>query len=99
MKFEASSMLDPAWFEQQPEEDAEDLKGPEEQPVGEPRGLVAPRGSLEESRELSGAETRNYRSAVARCNYLASDRFEIACAIKEPCRGMANPREEDLQKF
>ena len=90
---EASSMLDPAWSEQQPEGDAEDLKEPEEQQVGDPRGLVAPRASPEESRELSRAEIRHYRSAVARCTYLPSDRFEIAFPTKELCRGMANTKE------
>ena len=42
---------------------------------------------------------RDYRSAVARCNYLASDRFEIAFATKELCRGISNPTEEDLQRM
>ena len=40
---------------------------------------------------------RGYRSAVARCNYLAADRFEIACTTKELCRAMANPTETDVK--
>ena len=40
---------------------------------------------------------RDYRSAVARCNYLAADRFEIAFATKELCRAMANPTELDVK--
>ena len=37
-----------------------------------------------------------YRSAVARCNYLAADRYEIAFTTKELCRSMSSPSEEDL---
>ena len=40
---------------------------------------------------------RDYRSAVARCNYLAADRFEIAFTTKELCRAMANPTEADVK--
>ena len=40
---------------------------------------------------------RDYRSAVARCNYLAADRFEIAFTTKELCRAMANPTEMDVK--
>ena len=42
---------------------------------------------------------RDYRLAVARCNYLASDRFEIAFATKELCRGMSNPTEEEVLRL
>ena len=34
-------------------------------------------------RLLDREEMRSYRSAVARCNYLAMDRFEIAFTTKE----------------
>ena len=51
-----------------------------------------------ESRELSREEFRSYRSPVARCIYLAADRFEIGFATKEMFRGMAKPNEEDLLK-
>ena len=37
-----------------------------------------------------------YRSAVARCNYLASDRYETAFTTKELCRSMSSPSVEDL---
>ena len=50
-------------------------------------------------KEFSRAEMKDYRSGVARCNYLASDRFEIAFATKELCRGMSNPTEEDVQRL
>ena len=38
---------------------------------------------------------RDYRSAVARCNYLAQDRFEIAFTTKELSRAMAKPTVSD----
>ena len=40
---------------------------------------------------------REYRSAVARCNYIAADRFEIAFTTKELCRAMANPTVTDAK--
>ena len=39
---------------------------------------------------------RDYRSATARCNYLAADRPEIAFATKELCRAMPAPTEADV---
>lgn len=42
-------------------------------------------------------EMRDYRSAVARCNYLAQDRFEIAFTTKELCRAMAKPTVSDAK--
>ena len=42
-------------------------------------------------------EVRDYRSAVARCNYLAADRFEIAFTTKELCRSMAKPTVLDVK--
>ena len=47
-------------------------------------------------RKLDREEMRVYRSAVARCNYLAADRFEIAFTTKELCRSMSCPTEEDM---
>jgi len=40
---------------------------------------------------------REYRSAVARCNYLAADRFKIAFTTKELCRAMSSPTETDAK--
>ena len=62
---------------------------------------TAPKSSQEghqedRSRKLDRAEMRGYRSGVARCNYLASDRFEIALAITELCRAMPSPTEADM---
>ena len=36
-----------------------------------------------------------YRSAVARCNYLAADRYEITFTTKELCRSMSSPSFDD----
>ena len=44
-------------------------------------------------------EIRMYRSPVARCNYLAADRPEMAFATKELCRSMAKPMRSDIQKI
>ena len=46
-------------------------------------------------RELVGQEATMFRALVARANYLAQDRTDIAFAVKELCRRMANPREGD----
>ena len=37
-----------------------------------------------------------YRSAVARCNYLAADRYETSSTTKEWCRSMSSTSVEDL---
>ena len=95
---EVTSTSESARFEQQLEEDDEDLNesdDEEEEGPRETRGDFVPAPGA--AREFSREEIRNYRSAVARCNYLASDRFEIAFATEELCRGMANPTEEGLQ--
>ncbi len=39
-----------------------------------------------------------YRSCVARANYLAQDRADIAYAVKEACRDMANPTTSSWEK-
>ena len=48
-------------------------------------------------RPLDREEMRRYRSAVARCNYLAVDRFEIAFTTKELCRAMSKPTVGDAR--
>ena len=50
-----------------------------------------------ELRPLDREEMRRYRSAVARCNYLAQDRFEIAFTTKELCRAMSKPTASDAK--
>ena len=45
---------------------------------------------------LSAADSTKYRAAVARANYLAADRSDIAFAVKELSRGMAHPTHGDM---
>jgi hypothetical protein len=40
---------------------------------------------------LEGEQCSVYRAIVARLNYLAQDRSDIAYAVKEACRGMSSP--------
>ena len=53
--------------------------------------------STDGSPYLDRSRMRDYRSAVARCNYLAADRLEIAFTTKELCRAMSNPTEADAR--
>ena len=48
---------------------------------------------------LDKAEASMYRSCVARANYLAQDRADIAYAVKEACRDMANPKASSWEKI
>ena len=48
---------------------------------------------------LNAKESTRYRAVLARCNYLAPDRFDIAYAVKELARDMANPIEGDMQRL
>ena len=50
-------------------------------------------GEKEVDRELA---TR-FRAVAARANYLAADRMDIQFAVKEVCRGMANPEARHWQ--
>ena len=77
-----------SWFDQKP--------GTEEKPEEETGGGLA-LGPEEDPKYLDRAEMRKYRSAVARCNYLAADRFEIAFATKELCKAMSSPTEADMR--
>ena len=45
--------------------------------------------------ELSSEQSTMYRAMVARANYLAQDRGDIAYAVKELCRHMSKPRNCD----
>jgi hypothetical protein len=54
---------------------------------------------LSDSKLLSQGRATQFRSAAARCNYLASDRPDIQFATKETSRGMANPTEGDWAKL
>ena len=45
-----------------------------------------------EDPELSTSAATEFRALVARLNYLAQDRYELAYPCKELCRSMAGPR-------
>ena len=53
----------------------------------------------EEDMPLQEEEVRKYRSLAARANYLALDRCDIQYAVKEICRGMANPTRKDYRRL
>ena len=50
----------------------------------------------EEEKELSQNESRIYRRAAARLNYMALDRADLAYASKEAARGMSKPTVGDV---
>lgn len=68
--------------------------------LGESGNTVATPGTRDhasdENAYLDSADATKYRACAARCNFLAQDRPEIQCSVKEVCRGMANPTEDDL---
>ena len=65
--------------------------------TGESNSVVTP-GETKDVKEeegeeqgLRGADATQIRALVARANYLAQDRTEIAFAVKELCRRMSSP--------
>ena len=55
---------------------------------------------MEEEKELlEPKQAKEYRALAARANYLATDRADIQYAVKEICRGMANPTRGDWRKL
>ena len=55
--------------------------------------------SEDEDEYLAGEEATAYRRLVARLNFLAQDRHDIAYATKELARGMANPKLSDWERL
>jgi hypothetical protein len=53
----------------------------------------------ENGQTLVGKDNTQYRALAARANYLSSDRADIQYAVKEVCRGMANPTRGDLRRL
>ena len=49
--------------------------------------------------KLGALEARAFRWLAARANYLAADRPDIQYAVKQLCRGMANPDKGDMAKL
>ena len=48
---------------------------------------------------MKGREVTSFRRTAARANYLSLDRADIQFAVKEICRGMANPTKGDGRKL
>ena len=84
---EESVITRTTWFE-------ESGLSPESESV---RGGLDPVVDTPDLRFLDREEMRSYRSAAARCNYLAQDRFEIAFTTKELCRAMSKPTVGDAK--
>ena len=53
----------------------------------------------DEETYLNPEDSNRYRRMVARLNFLAQDRPDIAYATKELARGMANPTESDMERL
>ena len=53
----------------------------------------------EENMYLAKQSASLYRACAARLNFLSQDRPEIQYAVKEVCRGMSNPTNDDLVKL
>ena len=48
---------------------------------------------------LGKVESKEFRAVAARANYLGADRADLQFAVKEACRGMANPTAGDMAKM
>ena len=49
--------------------------------------------------QLSSHDITMFRAMAARANYLSQDRFDIQFSVKEMCRKMSDPNEEDMIKL
>ena len=72
-------------------QDANDVNTPQEE--------SKPWLAKEEEVPLDEGKAWEYRSLVARGNYLASDRIDIQYAVKELCRNMSKPTVGDRRKL
>ena len=50
----------------------------------------------EDEEKLGSQEAREFRGLAARANYRALNRVDIQYAVKEVCRGMAEPTKRDV---
>ena len=53
----------------------------------------------EDAEKIGAREASEFRAVAARANYLALDRADIQYAVKEICRGMANPTRGDVRRL
>ncbi len=52
-----------------------------------------------EEGELSNDQSTTYRANVARANYMSQDRSDVQYCVKELCRKMSKPSEDDWKKL
>jgi hypothetical protein len=65
------------------------------------KGVVTPGEKIKEVNEekIDSRRATMYRACVARGNYMSQDRSDVQYAVKELCRSMSDPREEDWEKL
>ncbi len=68
---------------------------PDPRPLTSPGHKFTPKEWEKEAEELNPSEASRFRAFAAQGNLLASDRPDIALAVKELCRGMAAPTTRD----
>ena len=51
------------------------------------------------AQDLESHRATIFRAVAARANYLSQDRSEIHFSVKEFCRGMSYPKEDDWNKL
>ena len=71
----------------------------EASPVSTPGTKEEGRTKLGNEDKLDDGETSKYRALVARCNYIAPDRLDIAYTVKGLARRMADPTDGDWQRL
>ena len=78
----------------------DDVGGPKASQISELRRTAKWHDPPEEVREeddlLAGEELKLFQSVAARFNFLAIDRPDLLCSVKELMRKMASPRAQDL---
>jgi hypothetical protein len=67
----------------------------ESRPLSNPGRKLSTKELDVEAVPLVGTSATNFRANAARANFLASDRPDIAFAVKELCRGMSSPTDRD----
>ena len=63
---------------------------------GTPVEKASPKERMEEEQALGQDDSRIYRRAAARLNYMSLDRADLSYSSKEAARGMAKPTVGDV---
>jgi hypothetical protein len=71
--------------------------GEDSRELNQPGRKLTAKELEKEDEALSAEDAHEYRAKVARANFLASDRPDIAFAVKELCRGMSSPTVRDAE--